>query len=251
MCSKKNNFLFLSNKFAKHLKPLVLLFAFIALIFQGGIGLNAQITLTNPNITPQQAVNDILLGAGVTAFNITYNGSPALAGNQQNAVRHFNNTSVIFPLNEGVLLQTSGAGMVAEADLSAITTHTVSNGVVLEFDFIPDGDTLSFSYIFTSREYQSYTCLNFNDVFGFFISGPGITGPYTGGAQNIAIVPGSANVPVGINTVNNGTNSDSNGNCAAADPNWQANSVYTPLHITLFIPLPRQLLLTLTEVLSS
>lgn len=226
MCSKKNNFLFLSNKFAKHLKPLVLLFAFIALIFQGGIGLNAQITLTNPNITPQQAVNDILLGAGVTAFNITYNGSPALAGNQQNAVRHFNNTSGIFPLNEGVLLQTSGAGMIADADLSAITTHTVFNGLVLEFDFIPDGDTLSFSYIFTSREYQSFTCFEYNDVFGFFISGPGITGPYTGGAQNIAIVPGSANVPVGINTVNNGTNSDSNGNCAAADPNWQANSVY-------------------------
>src|SRR5690554_6547304 len=106
MCSKKNNFQFLSNKFAKRLKPLVLLFAFIALIFQGGIGLNAQITLTNPNSTPQIALNDILLGVGVTATNITVNGSPVLANNTQNAVRHFANTSVIFPLSDCVLLKT-------------------------------------------------------------------------------------------------------------------------------------------------
>src|SRR5690554_8130619 len=106
MCSKKNNFLFLSNKFAKHLKPLFLFIAFIALIFQGGIGLNAQITLTNPNITPQIAVTDILLGVGVTATNITVNGTPVLANNTQNAVRHFANTSATFPLSDGVLLKT-------------------------------------------------------------------------------------------------------------------------------------------------
>jgi gliding motility-associated-like protein len=38
-----------------------------------------------------------------------------------------------------------------------------------------------------------------NDVFGFFISGPGISGQ-----QNIALIPGTG-VPVSINTLNNGT----------------------------------------------
>src|SRR5690554_6594538 len=196
MCSKKNNFLFLSNKFAKHLKPLVLLFAFIALIFQGGIGLNAQITLTNPNITPQIAVNDILLRVGVTATNITVNGSPVLPNNTQNAVRHFANTSATYPLSDGVLLKTRDGNTIADPDLSAITTSNLKGGVVLEFDFIPDGDSLSFSYIFASAEYTSFTCSQWFDVFGFFISGPGISGPYSNNSQNIAIVPGSANIPV-------------------------------------------------------
>lgn len=122
------------------------------------LGLNntyAQITYANPNITPSFGVTDVLLGAGVTATNITYNGNAAQANNQHNAVRHFTNTSGVFPFVEGVLLQTNGAPNINDADLSAITTNTVTNGVVIEFDFVPDGDSLSFSYIFASTEYSS------------------------------------------------------------------------------------------------
>lgn len=194
------------------------------------LGLNntyAQITYVNPNITPSFGVTDVLLGAGVTATNITYNGNAAQANNQHNAVRHFTNTSGVFPFVEGVLLQTNGAPNINDADLSAITTNTVTNGVVIEFDFVPDGDSLSFSYIFASSEYTSYTCNVFNDVFGFFISGPGINGPYSNNSQNLAVVPGSNNIPVGINTVNSGSSSSgSSSNCNNADPNWQQNSVY-------------------------
>lgn len=225
MCFKylqKNN-TDMKNRNYKKFHALLLFLLFM--IFQGGTVIFAQITLNSPNITPAQAVNDVLLGTGVTALNITVNGSPAIANTPQNSVRHFTNTSAIFPLSDGVLLKTNGGSNVTDPDLNSIASP-LRGGVVIEFDFIPDGDSLSFSYIFTSAEYGSFTCSQWFDVFGFFISGPGISGPYSNNSQNIAIVPGSANIPVGINTVNNGTNSDSGGHCNAADPNWQNNSIY-------------------------
>ena len=196
------------------------------LLTTGNSSVFAQISLTSPNTSPEDAVNNVLLGGGVMASNITFNGSLVNAGNPQASVHQFTNTSATFPLNGGVLMETDGSNAVNDADLSAITSNTVENGSIIEFDFVPDGDSLSFSYIFTSQEYSSFTCSDYNDVFGFFISGPGISGPFTNNAENIAIVPGSNNIPVGINTVNNGTDSDFNDNCYDADPNWQANSVY-------------------------
>lgn len=196
--------------------------------FMGITSLNAQITTTTPNITPVQAVEDILLGAGVNAFNITYNGSAADAQNQQPNVQEFDATNTGFPLNQGVLMSTDGP-VLNDPDLDQISGGSYTNGAIIEFDFVPSGDTLSFNYIFASSEYTNYTCSSFNDVFGFFISGPGINGPFSNNAENIATVPGTT-VPVAINTVNSGTSSNgTTTECDNADPNWQSNSVYFTL----------------------
>ena len=66
------------------------------------------------------------------------------------------------------------------------------------FDMVPKGDSISFNYVFGSEEYWKSTCSGYNDAFGFFISGPNITG-----TQNIALVPGT-NIPVAVNSVNSG-----------------------------------------------
>jgi hypothetical protein len=69
----------------------------------------------------------------------------------------------------------------------------------LEFDFSSPYDTALFYYSFGSEEYPAYNCSAFNDIFGFYVSGPGITG-----SLNIALVPGT-NIPVAINSINDGT----------------------------------------------
>lgn len=202
----------------------------------------AQLTVDN-TLTPTQLVQNVLLGGGVTASNITFNGVPANAVNEQ--IGSFNGVATNLGLDAGVIMATGniqvalgpndqggateggsnfGAG---DPDLTTLAGVTTNDRAILEFDFIPTGDSLKFRYVFGSEEYDEWVCGGVNDVFGFFLSGPGITGPFTGNAINIALVPGTT-VPVSINTVNNGT-AGSNGNainCADLDPNWTDNNVY-------------------------
>ena len=61
---------------------------------------------------------------------------------------------------------------------------------MFEFDIIPSGDSLKFNFVFGSEEYNEWVGSQYNDVFGFFISGPGITGdPGIGNDHNIALIP--------------------------------------------------------------
>jgi len=70
---------------------------------------------------------------------------------------------------------------------------------------VPSGDSIKFKYVFGSEEYLEWVGSGYNDVFGFFLSGPGITGPFSGSGINLAVVPSTA-TPVSINTINNVTN---------------------------------------------
>lgn len=181
-----------------------------------------QITVTNTQ-APDALVQGVLLGNGVTATNITYNGSAVNAQLLQSNVTYFDATNTSFPIQRGVLL-TTGQGIAAagpngstsftlggtplvtsDADLNAIAAGNVTNGAILEFDFIPTGDTVSFKYVFGSDEYPEFSPSTFNDAFGFFLSGPGFAGPYTNGAENIALIPGTA-IPVTINNVGDQSN---------------------------------------------
>ncbi len=91
----------------------------------------------------------------------------------------------------------------SDPDLDTIINTDFSNNnnqdaCVLEFDFVPDVDTVStlrFKYVFASEEYPEYACSNFNDVFAFLLTGPGYY------KNNVALVPGTT-IPVAINSIN-------------------------------------------------
>ncbi len=85
-----------------------------------------------------------------------------------------------------------------DAALEPLAGQATHDACALEFDVIPQGDTVKFNYVFGSEEYINATCGPYNDAFAFFISGPGISG-----TENMALVPGS-NIPVTINSINSG-----------------------------------------------
>ena len=181
----------------------------------------SQLTITNTQ-TPAQLVQNVLLGSGITVSNIKFNGSAANASVLRDQVGHFTNGattnigidtgSLLATGNTSVAIGPNGAGnttlvtanpVQGDADLALLTTNAVMNKAVLEFDFVPTGQNLSFNFVFASEEYPEWTNTNFNDVFGFFLSGPGIAGIYSNGAINIALIP-TTTVPITINNLNNG-----------------------------------------------
>jgi gliding motility-associated-like protein len=179
--------------------------------------------------TPQQLVDNVLLGFGVTALNVTINGNPLLANVPQGNVAFFTNSNPAFPIDSGLILTTGNAiGAIGPNTMTSATNNnpttplvttdphlndiaagSVTNGVVLEFDFIPQGDSVIFNYMFGSDEYPEFSPSTFNDAFGLFLWGPGITGAYVqagypNGGVNIATIPGG--IPVTINNVGDVSN---------------------------------------------
>jgi gliding motility-associated-like protein len=183
----------------------------------------SQLNVSN-TYTPQQLVQNILVGGGAAVSNISFSGSPLEIGDFSNG------SSTNIGLNSGILLCTgniinaigpnnaTGKGTNVGGGSNALLAnlipgYSIYDAAVLEFDFVPLSDTIKFEYVFASEEYPEYVNSNFNDVFGFFISGVNPSGGnYVN--KNIAIIPGTS-LPVSIDNVNNGTtNSGPCTNCS-------------------------------------
>ena len=176
----------------------------------------AQLVIDNSQ-TATALVQNVLLGGGVAVSNITFNGNSGNAVYEQ--LSGFNSSNANVGINNGVFMATGGTQVAigpnnydnAESPIAFSNTdvdlQTLANGemindaAVLEFDFIPSGSQISFNFVFASEEYLEFVD-QFNDVFGFFLSGPGINGSFSNGAVNIALIPGTS-TPVSINTLNN------------------------------------------------
>ena len=164
-------------------------------------------------------------GAGVSVFNVNVNGSPVNENSIAGNVAGFTNTNPAFPISSGLLLTTGNAiaaqgpnnstslsnnlpataSVATDPHLNILAAGTVTNGVILEFDLIAVGDSISFNYIFGSEEYPEFSPSTFNDAFGLFLWGPTISGPYAfngypNGGVNIATLPDGI-TPVSINNV--------------------------------------------------
>ena len=191
----------------------------------------SQIILDNnsPYDSPQWLIDNILLGSGVTASNHQYFGDSAQIG-------WFDATNTSLGIDEGIILATGEyklldpnyvpqflilPNVTTDPDLlnvansvpsligQTFTVSSINDVAKLEFDFVPKSDTIKFRYVFGSQEYFGWENTQYNDVFGFFLSGPGISGPYSSpafhpnGSINLAIVPNSnPPLPITVSSVN-------------------------------------------------
>ncbi|MEN9334034.1 MAG: hypothetical protein RLY35_1214 [Bacteroidota bacterium] len=112
---------------------------------------------------------------------------------------------VNFLLNDasGVYGELNALGLYSGASFGPSSIH---DEVILEFDFTPTGPTMSFDYIFGSQEYGTWEYSSYNDIFGFYVSGPVPSNPATNYSNlNIAHVPNYPSLPITISTINNDT----------------------------------------------
>jgi hypothetical protein len=140
--------------------------------------------------------------SGITINSATYTGAPGASGT-------FSTTGApIIGIASGILL-TSGAvgnvvgpnnnssagtdnGLPGDAQLTALAGAATHDASILTIDFTPTGNTIQFSYVFGSEEYNEFVNAGFNDVFGFFVNG-----------VNEALIP-STITPVAIDNINCG-----------------------------------------------
>lgn len=176
---------------------------------------SAQYIQVNDNYSAQQLVEALVSNSCAQVSNVSVSGWDGGAGG--NSYGYFTAGTSGFPFENGIVLSTGFAASApgpnnsllsegsnawgGDADLeAALDVNNTINATVLEFDFVPYTDHISFDYIFSSEQYltsiTSQNQCNYTDGFAFLLREAGSTAPY----QNLAVVPGT-DIPVKVNTV--------------------------------------------------
>jgi hypothetical protein len=225
--------------------------------FRLGPSTNGNLAVST-NATPQQLA-ELLVPPWVTVTNATYTGTNVARGTFAGG-----NGSGL-PIDSGVILSSgpitnaigpntddgsiaagtgysgpSNLGEPGDADLSKLVGNGPTlDAAVLEFDVISSYSfTLQFEYIFASEEYPewiAYPPSGFNDPMAIFVSTNRMGTNWINSITNdFALVPGTTNLPVSVNSINGGCVSDADYGYDSPnnaqyyvdnhDPNWLAVS---------------------------
>ena len=190
--------------------------------------LHAQLIVTEASAlqgwNADSLVRNILLDNGVTISNARFNGSDRVIECNSIGIFETGPTPTNIQMESGLIIATGGisvavgpnndeglsvpntCGNYYDSDLASIASGDPNDVAVLEFDFIPWDNNVTFNFVFGSEEYMEYVGTYFNDVFGFFVEGINPMGGYYD-HQNMALIPGTTEV-VSINNVNLNHNSD-------------------------------------------
>ena len=166
-----------------------------------------KLTVTEGNAAKDLVTNVLIGGNCFDVSNITSKGHPTSLGTFSNGQSSIN-------IADGIVLCTAPTSVLPgpnnqnsanggfsdntpnDPNLATLTAGDQYDLSVIEFDFKPTANMVQFDFVFGSEEYCEYVNSIYNDVFGFFISGPGIAG-----VKNLALVP-SDKSPVTVNNVN-------------------------------------------------
>jgi len=175
--------------------------------------LRAQLSI-DTTISPEALIDKILVGKGMRVGNIKYSKDKRTTG-------YYSCPANKTGLKSGILLSTGLAANAAGPNTSPGVTGIISPRLnkwkgdkdlnrlakglktyditTIEFDFVPLNNKVTFEYSFGSEEYKEYVGSPYNDVFGFFVSGPGMK------KKNVALLPRDRKF-VAIDNVNQNVN---------------------------------------------
>ena len=181
--------------------------------------------------TVDELVTDVLIDSECNqAFNVTYSTGSNFGST--NGIGYFEANGSSWPFENG-LIMTSGdvanaigpeSGVLLdgtydwpgdgdlEAFIPGLNAGDTNNASIIEFDFVPVSNNISFDFIFAAEEYGTFQC-TFTDAFAFLLTDS------SGNTTNLAIVPGT-NDPISVLTVRD---SQYNGSCESVNAEWFAN----------------------------
>lgn len=190
------------------------------LIFFCQLG-HSQITV-DASQSAEYYVKNVLIGSGIEVTNISHLGmvggmgqfsaDPRTIGIQSGLVLSTGNVDGIIGPNDSKSSTTEGAlpnikGVASrikagDKDLSRLSKARIIDNTIIEFDFIPFNNALEFNYVFASEEYLEYVDSRYNDIFGFFLTGPGIRKKV-----NLAVLEDRETI-ISVNSINHKKNSE-------------------------------------------
>ena len=189
------------------------------------------ISTTTSLFTVEELVTDVLIDSQCNqAFNIT--SSTGSDFGSTNGIGYFEANGSSWPFENG-LIMTSGdvanapgpeTGVLLdgtyawpgdgdlEAFIPGLNAGDTNNASIIEFEFVPVSNSMSFDFIFAAEEYGTFQC-TFTDAFAFLLTDS------AGNTANLAIVPGTDD-PISVLTVRD---DQYNGACESVNEEWFAN----------------------------
>lgn len=183
----------------------------LAALFASTFSANGQMSFRSKS--SKELVDELLPrnSFGITILKTHFQANP-------NSIASYVSASDKLPIQSGIILSTgmvswagypndspsSGCAMFTSGDkrLEKIAGARTSDAAILEIEFVANTDEVSFEYFFASEEYPEYVNKGVNDVFAFFIEGPGYDTLY-----NIAKLP-TTGEPITVDHVNAERNSE-------------------------------------------
>ncbi len=183
--------------------------------------------------TVTELIEDVLIDVNPNCpqvFNITSSTGIDFPSENANGIGYFEANGSSFPFERGFVM-TSGNVMNAtgpetgtisdggfstwpgDADLEnavpILSPGSTKNASIIEFDFVPLIDHISFDFIFASEEYGEFQCI-FTDAFAFLLTNS------IGETTNIAVVPNTTN-PISVLSVRDEIYNDG---CSSVNPEF-------------------------------
>ena len=188
--------------------------------------------LTNTSqYTVDELVTDVLINSECNqAFNVSF--STGTNFGSTNGIGYFEANGSDWPFEDGLIMTTGDVlnavgpetGVLSDGDftwpgdtdlennITGLNLGDTNNASIIEFDFIPVSNHMSFDFIFAAEEYGFFQC-TYTDAFAFLLTDS------SGNTTNLAIVPGTDD-PISVLTVRDG---QYNTLCESVNEEWFGN----------------------------